>query len=384
MHHRKPRGGQTATVTVTYAVAETVEPITVANTASVVANEIGTPQTSVDSVAITEDVVLDVTKSFTADPVAAGTTSNSFTIAVTNGGSSDAENVGVTDVVDSALAVTGVAISPVGDCSASTGQTVDCTIVDLAASSSATITVTYDVAESAGPATIGNVASATSDEVTTPATGTASVDVVEDVDLVVVKAFAVDPIAAGSTDQTFSITVTNNGTSDAENVSIADTVAAPLVVTDVGSTSADCSASTGQTVDCAVAALGSGRSATVVVAFDVAESASPTTISNTASATSDEVMPPVTGADSLDIVEDVAFDVVKTFGTASAPAGSTGLTFAIEVTNTGLSDAENVRFTDAVDPALTVAGVRRPEPTARRRPARPPTALWQRWQPARR
>ena len=349
--------GQTATVTVTYAVAETVEPTTVSNTASVVANEVGTPQTSVDSVAIAEDVVLDVVKSFTADPVAAGTTSNSFTIAVTNGGSSDAENVVLTDVVDSSLAVTSVAISPVGDCSASTGQTVDCTIADLAASSSATITVTYDVAESAGSARISNVASATSDEVTTPVTGAASVDVVEDVDLVVVKAFAVDPIVAGSTDQTFSITVTNNGTSDAENVSITDTVAAPLVVTAVGSTSADCSASTGQTVDCAVAALGSGQSATVVVTFDVAESASPATISNTASATSDEVVSPVTGADSLDVVEDVAFNVVKTFGTASAPAGSTGLTFAIEVTNTGLSDAENVRITDPVDAALTVAGV---------------------------
>ncbi len=349
--------GQSATVTVTYRVPETVEPITISNTASVVSDEIAVPVSGSDSLTIQEDVDLTVSKSFTADPVAAGSTANSFVITATNEGISDSENVRITDLVDSTMTVTGVSISPSGDCSASSGQTVDCTVADLAGGASATVTVSYDVGESADPSTVTNTASVASDEITTPVTDSAAVGIIEDVVLTVTKAFASDPVAAGATNRTFSIVVTNDGASDAENVRVTDVVDSRLQVGAVTSATADCSATAGQSVDCAIATLGSGDSVTVVVTYSTDVSSAPDTITNTASATSDEVTSPSTGTDTVQVVEDVTLDIVKSFASTSIDAGSTGRTFSIQVTNTGISDAEGVRITDSVDPALTVRGV---------------------------
>ncbi len=348
--------GQTATVTVAYSVASTVEPTTVTNTASVTSTELPTPQTASDSLTVTEDVDLAVTKAFTTTP-AAGTTGNTFTIVVANSGTSDAENVAVSDVVDTDLTVTGVAIAPVGDCSASSGQLVDCTITDLAAGQSAVVTVVYDVDESLEPTTIANTATAQSDEAG-PTTDTTSVTVIEDADLSMVKTFGSDPVSAGAVNRSFALAVTNTGTSDAENIVIIDTVDPTLIVDSVTSDLADCSASAGQSVDCAVAGLTSGQTVTVTVTYHVDTSTESATVSNTASATSDEDT--ATATTTVDVVEDVVLDLIKSFDSAAAVAGSTGHSFSLEVTNTGISDADNIVITDTVDSRLTVTAVSSP------------------------
>ena len=349
--------GATATITVTYDVDASADPATITNTALVTSDELPAGQKAGAIVDIVEDVVLSIEKLFTADPVDAGSTGNSFTIVVTNDGISDADNVTITDLIDPALAVTGVSISPTGDCSASAGQSVDCTVASLGGNESVIITVTYDVDVSAAPATISNTASVTSDEVLVPLESTATVDVVENVVLDIAKTFATDPVAAGSTGQTFSISVTNSGTSDAENVTIADLVPPELLVTGVSSATADCSASAGQTVDCTQPVVAPGETVTVVVTYDVAVSELPATLTNVAETTSDEITTPVPAATDVDIVEDVVLEVDKYFDTATVAAGSTGNTFTIELSNTGLSDAENVAVSDLVDPNLIITSV---------------------------
>ena len=52
--------------------------------------------------AIVEDVVLSVVKAFQSDTVTAGGASQTFTITVTNDGVSNADNVTLTDSVDTA------------------------------------------------------------------------------------------------------------------------------------------------------------------------------------------------------------------------------------------------------------------------------------------
>ena len=93
-----------------------------------------------DDIEILSDVVLSIVKTFTADSVAQGS-GGTFTLEVTNDGPVPATAANVTDTVNSSLVVTGVSTTA-GDCSASVGQEIDCT-VDLAGGDSVTITVDY-------------------------------------------------------------------------------------------------------------------------------------------------------------------------------------------------------------------------------------------------
>ncbi|NNL46840.1 MAG: DUF11 domain-containing protein, partial [Acidimicrobiia bacterium] len=79
------------------------------------------------------DITLEIVKTFDPITVQVGE-SGTFTIAVTNLGPSTATDVLVTDLVDDALDVTGLALVPpaVGDCSASIGQSISCTVDILA------------------------------------------------------------------------------------------------------------------------------------------------------------------------------------------------------------------------------------------------------------
>ena len=94
--------------------------------------------------------VLELTKTFSVPAVETGTAGHTFTLVVTNSGVGSATNVRVTDVVDPRLAVT--SISSAGDCTASTGQSVDCTFGTLSPAGSETITVTYSVGTAVQPA----------------------------------------------------------------------------------------------------------------------------------------------------------------------------------------------------------------------------------------
>ena len=82
---------------------------------------------------------------------------------------------------------------------------------------------------------------------------------------------------------------------------------------------------------------------------DPDETDSATAVSNTATAHSDEVGD-TSGADTVDIVEDVHLSVTKTFSSLTATAGGAPQTFTIDVHNSGVSDADNVKLTDTVEP----------------------------------
>ena len=114
----------------------------------------GTPPPSVggtvtdasqDTIDILVDIDLSIVKTFDPTAVPQGTL-QSFTIVVSNAGPSDAVDVSVTDTVHDSLAVTGVTVtSGDGDCTASVGQEVACT-VQIPAEQSVLITVDYTAA----------------------------------------------------------------------------------------------------------------------------------------------------------------------------------------------------------------------------------------------
>ena len=248
--------GQTRTIVIT----ATVDPATAggydientANAASATADPNPDNNASDTTTTVESDVTLDLNKSFDSATATAGGSSETFTITVTNTGDlSTAHDVRVTDTIDSRLAVTGIDCSAF-DTDASSGQTVDCTIALLPAGDSATITVTYQVDTTTEAATaVSNTAHAgTDDNGGQTATASDTVGIIENVVLDVTKTFSSDTVTAGGIARTFTIAVHNGGVSQADNVSLTDTLDGRLIVDSIDDGDYDCTASTGQTVDC--------------------------------------------------------------------------------------------------------------------------------------
>lgn len=345
--------GSTVTVTVGYDLDASTETSTISNTATAASDEVTTPVPGSATVDAVEDVDLSLLKTFTASPVVAGSTGNSLTLAATNSGSSDADNVLITDTVDPTLIVTSAAISPAGDCSATTGNAVSCTAGTLAPGATTTVTVIYDVAESVDPTVVANTAAVTSDEVTAPVEGSASVTIVEDVELTAVKSFSAPSVNAGTGGHTFSIAVTNTGASDAENVQITDAVDGALSVSDVTvAPFGDCSAGTGNTVDCTVATLAAGATATVTVTYDVAPGVSTSSVVNVAAASSEEVLTPVESSATVSIARSTDLTVDKSSSPDPYVPGDM-ITYTIFVTNAGPSTSTAITVTEAMPVGLT-------------------------------
>ena len=271
-----------------------------------------------------------------------------------NAGVSDADNLSLTDPVDSRLIVDSI---DAGDytCGAPS-QSISCSLAHLAASATKSITVHYHVATTTNSAPgVENTAHASSDENTaTPSTD--SVAIVEDVVLSVTKTFNSDSATAGGAGETFTVSVHNAGVSDADNVSLTDTVDSRLIVDSVAAGSYTCpnGDSNPQTITCNLANLAAGDTQSITVAYHVATTTdSAPSVGNTAHASSDEdTATPST--DTVAIVEDVHLSVTKHFNSPSATAGGAQRTFTVEVTNTGVSNADNLLLTDSVDGRLIV------------------------------
>src|SRR5260370_33295859 len=120
-----------------------------------------------------------------------------------------------------------------------------------------------------------NITSSTTDLVPANNSGSASVTVTAIADVKVLKALSGALIAGQNA--TYTITVGNNGPSDAANVQVSDTT--PPGLTFVSNTGA-CSTP----FPCNLGTLAAGRSVTITTIYSVPSSASGT-VSNTASAT---------------------------------------------------------------------------------------------------
>ena len=275
-----------------------------------------------------------------------------YTITVLNIGPSDAQNVQVSDPLPTGFFPTG--ITP-AECSETGGQ-LDCTFPTLSVGQSTTITVIGQTDPAA--ATLTNTVTVTTDTTDPNPSNDTATDVNTGdavADLTVVKSDSADPVVAGAP-LSYTITVTNNGPSDAANVTVDDTPPAGFIVSAVDRTECDTS------ISCVFPVVAAGASEQLVVTGVVdaalADTGDPGTpeLSNTVTVASDTIDgDPGNNSDTetTDVVESA--DVVLTkIGQGSDITPGEQATFAVEVVNAGPSDADGVIVTDTLPAGLTL------------------------------
>ncbi|MBI1918453.1 MAG: DUF4394 domain-containing protein, partial [Planctomycetes bacterium] len=362
---------------ITYMATGTIDPSatgTLSNTATVTppggATDSNTADNSAtDDTALTPVSDIQLTKADAPDPVVAGT-NLTYTITVSNAGPSDAQNIQFNDAVPanttfvsfmqtSGPAFTVTSTPPVGG----TG-TVTASIATLAAGASATFTFVVNVnANTPDGSTISNTATAfsgTADPNTANNSDTETTAVIAQADLAVTKTDSPDPVVAG-TNLTYTLTVSNAGPSDAQNVSLSDLIPANTTFVSAMQTSGPAftlstppAGGTG-TFSATGATLAAGASATFTLVVNVnANTPDGSTISNTASVSSSTTdTNPANNSDTetTAVIAQADLAVTKTDSPDPVVAG-TNLTYTITVSNAGPSDAQNVVLSDAV-PANT-------------------------------
>jgi uncharacterized repeat protein (TIGR01451 family) len=312
------------------------------------------------------DADLAVTKSGPAT-IIAGTTI-SYTVTVTNNGLSDAQSVTLTDTLPAgttfvsetqssgpAFSCTNPAVGAVGS--------VSCFIATLANGATGSFTLIFRVDPNVS-GTISNTASVsspTSDSVPGNNSATSPATVNSSADLAVTKSGPAT-ITAGN-NITYTVTITNNGPSDAQAVTLTDGTPANTTFVSENQNSGpafSCAqpavGGTGNVV-CTIATLATGASASFTIVDSVSiATAGGTNITNTATASSPvpDANPANNSATATTSVSGGSVDLVIS-KTASPPPYGTGLpiTYTIVVNNAGPAPASSVIVTDVIPPGTT-------------------------------
>jgi len=284
---------------------------------------------------------LSITKTDTQDPVVAGE-QVTYTIEVTNDGPSTAQDVNVTDTppaeftFDSATGAT---------CTAN--GTVDCDLGSIISGDTVSFTLTFDIDSSAMGDLVNDVTvdSTTVDPDDSNNEASEDTTVNTEADLSITKTDTQDPIVAGE-QVTYSIEVSNNGPSDAQDVEVVDTP--PSGFTFDSATGATCTAN--GTVTCDLGTVAAGDAATFTITFNIDPSVLGT-VSNDVTVSSTTTDPDGNNNDASETttVNDEADMAIAKTGPGSAVPG-TSVTFTVDVTNGGPSDARDVDVSEAPPP----------------------------------
>ena len=363
------------TIPVAFAAGMTTSPLINTATASDIAT--GVTANGSDSDTLSAAVALAVTKTDGSATYAPGGTA-SYTVSVSNNGTSDALNVTVTDPLPAGVTLSANATcvangtSSCGTVTGTIGQTSFGTtgaLVNAGAGNALVFTVPVAFAANMVADPIINTATATDLASAGPgstASGTDTDARSATVALIVVKTDGSATYAPGGV-ATYTVTVTNAGPAVATNVTVTDALPAGLTLTAnatcVAGGTANCGTVTGTTGQTsfgttgAIVAVGAGNSLvfTVPVAFATGMTTDP--LVNTATATDLGASGPgssASGSDSDTRSASVTLAVAKTDGASTYTPGGTA-TYAVTVANTGLSDALDVTVTDALPAGLTLA-----------------------------
>ncbi len=266
---------------------------------------------------------------------------------MTNNGPSDATGVVLDDVIPAGVTI--------GSISAPCAAGFPCAIGNLAAGASQIVTIQVTV-DSGTTGVLNNTATVSGNE-TDPDPGnntaTEPTTVITETDLQVTKSDSPDPVVAGET-LTWTVTVTNNGPSDATGVVLDDVI--PTGVT-VNTISAPCAGG----FPCSIGNLAAGASQVVIIQVTV-NSSTTGVLNNTATVSGNETDPDPgnnTTTEPTTVITSADLQVTKTDNPDPVFAGDP-LTWTVTVTNNGSSDATGVVLDDTLPPEVTVVAISAP------------------------
>ncbi len=351
--------GGRVTFQLTVALDPALDGSTLTNTAQVGSDTPDTNlvnNTATDPFQPTTSADLRITKMDTPDPVVAGQ-QITYTLTVVNNGPGTARNVVVTDTMPvSVTHVSNTDSCVVSGSQTNGGQILTCSLGDMANGASVSFQILAQVDQSvkAGSSLFNTavVGSSTPDANPDNNTATAPTVVVGSADMAISKTGPDGPVVAGET-LTYTIVITNNGPSLAEDVDVKDFVPAgmSLVNATISSTGGQCMAGL-----CQLGDVDAGEVQTITVVTVVGTDVlSGTLLENSAQVFTDSTDPnPINNVDSWTnpVGSRALISVQKR--DLNDPIGPENLLFyVIDVTNAGPSDAQNVIVTDTLDSRTT-------------------------------
>ncbi|HKS22366.1 MAG TPA: hypothetical protein VJZ76_06185 [Thermoanaerobaculia bacterium] len=298
-----------------------------------------TSNNSTPTANITVNPMADLALAITDSPDPVNATANvTYTIAVTNNGPDSSTTPTVT------ATLTNGTISSAPGCT-TTATTATCNLATLASLGSANVTVVATAPAQGGTMSLAaSVSSPTAD--LTPGNNSASQTTVvtPKADLSITK--TAGTAVAGQT-ANFTITVTNNGPSDATSVTVSDPAPA-------GTTWASNSGGCTSAFPCALGTLIPGQSVTINTAFALPSNATGT-VTNTATVASSTTSDPNgtnnTANATASVTQSADLSITKS-GPSNAIPNST-IAYDVTVTNLGPSDATGVTISDPTPSRLT-------------------------------
>ncbi len=294
---------------------------------------------------------LDIVKTDDVDPVIAGNLLT-YTIVVTNRGPSDATGVMVSDPLPAG--VTFVSLTTTQGAANVNNGTLTGNLGSLANGASATINVIVRVNAST-TTNLDNTATVTGNQ-PDPNPGNNSsrqpTIVITRADLEILKSDDVDPVVAGEL-LTYTLRITNHGPSDATGVTVNDPLPSGTSFVSLTTTQGTASVSNGS-LSGNVGNLANGASATITVTVRVAASTT-TALNNTATVTGNQTdQNPGNNSDSepTQVIPRIDLSIDKRDDVDPVTAGRL-LTYTLDVTNRGPSNATGVTVSDPLPAGVT-------------------------------
>ncbi|MDQ0966461.1 putative repeat protein (TIGR01451 family)/gliding motility-associated-like protein [Flavobacterium sp. W4I14] len=351
--------GQNATLTIVGTLAATATG-SISNSASVTAptgtvdpNLTNNSQT--DNTTINRQVDLVLAKTASPKPVVAGGTLT-YTITLTNNGSSALLSTDIVNVVDN-LPVGFTATTFTAAAGTYNQTNGNWTGLTLSNGQSTTLTIAGTVAANAS-GTLNNSATVNAPTGTTDTnvgnnTATDATTINRSIDFAIAKTSTPNPVIAGEA-LTYTITLTNNGTSQLLNtdiVKVIDALPAGFTATSYNTSSGTYTSTNGNWTGLT---LSNGQSATLTIAGTVAAAATGS-LSNTVTLTppagiTDPNTTNNTATNNTTVNAKPVLAITKT-GSSGLTAGS-AVTYTLRIVNNGSSNAINADITDAVPTSI--------------------------------
>lgn len=279
---------------------------------------------------------------------------NTYTIVITNNGPSDVVDAKVSDTFTSSFE------DPEWTCVSSGGSS--CTglgsgeindTVSILSGGTLTYYASGKISSGATGALTNTATVTTPEDVTDPDeqnnSATDETTLVPSADIQVSKVDSPDPVTAGSM-LSYTVAVTNDGPSDAQSVTVTDSLPAEVAYLSATPTQGSCNQSNG-TVTCNVGTITSGDTVNIAINVTVKSDVLEGSITNTANALSTTPDPDLSNNDGTTSTEttgvstEADLSITKTDDPDPVIAGE-ALTYTLTVQNGGPSDAQNVVITD--------------------------------------